>query len=116
MALAVILGAFGAHALRQRVDADALKRWEIANLYHMVHALGFFALDVVDLNNPHGWEDEPWLNLVGWLFFLGTWLFSGSLYVMTVKRHKVLGPLTPLGGLSWITGWVMLAVIATNTG
>ena len=112
MALAVALGAFGAHALRGRVDADAIKRWETANRYHVTHALGCFAIDVVDLNNPNGWADDPWLNLVGWLFILGTALFSGSLYLMTVKRHKLLGPLTPIGGLAWIGAWLTLAALA----
>ncbi len=116
MALAVALGAFGAHALRRRVEPDMLTRWQTANRYHMVHALGLFGVDVVGLNNPMGWEVDPWLNLVGWLFVLGTLLFSGSLYIMTVKRHPLLGPMTPLGGVTWIIAWITLAFLATNTG
>lgn len=117
MALAVVLGAFGAHALKKRVSGERLKLWETANRYHMVHALALVVVDVADLNNPNSWEQDAWFNLCGWLFLLGTLLFSGSLYGLTVsERSRWLGPLTPIGGLVWIAAWIGLAVLATETG
>lgn len=117
MALAVALGAFGAHGLKKRVAPERVAIWETAVRYHMIHALGLIALDVVDLVEPEGWAQDPWINLCGWLFVLGTVLFSGSLYVLTVRSGpRWLGPLTPLGGLLWIAGWIGVAVVAAQAG
>ena len=110
MAVGVALGAFGAHALKKRVSADSLRIWETANRYHFAHALGLFAVAwLVGELDGHYQSMARW---AGMLHCVGTVLFSGSLYVMTVRRMKWLGPITPLGGLAWIVGWVCLAVAA----
>ena len=112
MALAVGLGAFGAHALRKRVDADALRLWETASRYHFVHALGLFVVDGVAAMVPTA--SASLLCTAGWLLVLGIVLFSGSLYAMTLVKKRWLGPLTPLGGLSWIAAWVCVAIAASG--
>ncbi len=110
MALAVALGAFGAHALKKRVSSDSLRIWETASRYHFVHALGLFVVawmcSVVQDSNL------GMVRAAGVLLCVGTVLFSGSLYLMTIWRRRWLGPLTPLGGLAWIAGWICLAVAA----
>jgi uncharacterized membrane protein YgdD (TMEM256/DUF423 family) len=102
--LGVALGAFGAHALKARVDADLLMTFEVGVRYQMYHA---FALLVV------GWAQTRWpspvLTASGWLFVIGTVLFSGSLYALTFSGLRWLGAITPLGGLALIAGWVCLS-------
>jgi uncharacterized membrane protein YgdD (TMEM256/DUF423 family) len=110
MALAVGLGAFGAHALRKRVDAEALRLWETASRYHFVHALGLFVIDF--LVSSESADAHSLLPVAGWLLVAGIVLFSGSLYTMTLVKRRWLGPLTPLGGLAWIGAWVCVAIAA----
>lgn len=103
-ALAVTLGAFAAHGLRARLSADALGTFEIGARYHMYHALALLAV---------GWAAGRWPGAAtaaaGWLFVVGTILFSGSLYVLAVTGIRALGAITPLGGLAFILGWLALA-------
>ena len=99
-ALAVALGAFGAHGLQARVDATALGWWETAARYHLVHAV---ALGLVAAHPA-----TP--RIAGWLFVGGILVFSGSLYAMTLTGVRGLGAITPLGGLCLIGGWVALAL------
>jgi uncharacterized membrane protein YgdD (TMEM256/DUF423 family) len=111
MAIAVALGAFGAHALRGRLDADGERRWQTAVSWHIPHAL---ALVLVD----HAWwrpkdpDGALTLWLAGLCFAIGIVLFSGSLYVMALTGIRKLGAITPLGGLAWIVGWIFFAVAA----
>ena len=102
--LAVALGAFGAHALKTRLDADLLAVFETGVRYQMFHA---FALLVT------AWACTRWpgsaINASGWLFLAGTLLFSGSLYVLSLSGVRWLGAITPLGGLAWLAGWACLA-------
>ncbi|MEZ5397887.1 MAG: DUF423 domain-containing protein [Bryobacterales bacterium] len=98
-ALAVLLGAFGAHGLRARVtDPHLLEVWNTAARYHLVHALALCAVAVHPRRPP----------VAGGLFVLGTLLFSGSLYTMVLTDARWLGAITPLGGLSFIAGWLVL--------
>ncbi|AQA17413.1 hypothetical protein BST95_03355 [Halioglobus japonicus] len=102
---AVILGAFGAHALKSRFDTYALGVWETAVQYHFYHALALLAVGVLALSQPQ----TTLLKSSGWLFLLGTLVFSGSLYILALTGTKWLGAVTPLGGLAFIGGWACLA-------
>jgi uncharacterized membrane protein YgdD (TMEM256/DUF423 family) len=99
-ALAVVLGAFGAHGLRSRVGADALGWWQTAVQYQMWHALAVLALGLSRLNG---------VRLPGWMMVAGTVVFSGTLYAMALGGPRWLGAVTPLGGLVMIAGWALLA-------
>jgi uncharacterized membrane protein YgdD (TMEM256/DUF423 family) len=98
--VAVALGAFGAHGLQARVDAQALGWWETAARYHLAHALALLAVAAHPAAPRHA----------GWLFVAGILLFSGSLYAMTLTGARGLGAITPLGGLCLIAGWLALAL------
>lgn len=105
-ALAVALGAFGAHALKQSLSASALQVWHTAVQYHFVHVLALLAvgllLKTTGLLMPG--------KVAGIAFMLGIILFSGSLYGLALGGPKLLGPITPLGGVCFIVGWVALAL------
>lgn len=111
-ALAVAAGAFGAHALRTRLDARMLEVFETAARYQMYHALALLAVGAVaarlapPLALPALWS--------GWCFVAGTVLFSGSLYAMAASGVRALGAVTPLGGVCFIAGWLLLAVAASR--
>jgi uncharacterized membrane protein YgdD (TMEM256/DUF423 family) len=104
---AVAAGAFGAHALRERLAPDLLAVYQTGALYHLVHSL---ALGLVAL------AAARWPGAVttwsGWLFAAGIVLFSGSLYALALSGVRVLGAITPLGGLCFLGGWALLAVAA----
>ena len=106
MALAVGLGAFGAHALRDRLDAYSIGVYEKAVFYHFVHALG---LMVVSVLARVGALTEGAAGRVGWLLFAGILVFSGSLYLLAVTGVRTLGAITPLGGVAFISAWLLLA-------
>jgi uncharacterized membrane protein YgdD (TMEM256/DUF423 family) len=108
--LAVIAGAFGAHALEGQLDADQMDTYQIAVRYQFYHAL---ALLVVGLLLQFG--HKKWLLWSGWLFFAGILCFSGSLYLLTFRESLTLalalnwlGPVTPLGGFLFILAWLAL--------
>lgn len=112
MALAVLLGAFGAHGLKARVDADALAQWNTGVLYHFLHALGTLSLASLAAYLP-----QRTLAWVRRLFLLGILCFSFSLYLLSTRdilgTHAltpVLGPITPLGGLFFAAGWSLLLI------
>lgn len=92
----VALGAFGAHALRSKVTADDLEIWKTATLYLFVHTL--MGLLAIQLNNVRAAA----------MFLLGVTLFSGSLYTLVLSQVRILGAVTPLGGVSFLLGWLML--------
>lgn len=108
--LAVALGAFGAHGLEKRLaslpdHADRMRWWTTGAHYHLVHALAIGLVAVALVRFPSA-------QLSGWLFLGGTLLFSGSLYVMTLTGIRVLGAVTPFGGLMMLAGWANLALAA----
>jgi len=107
-ALAVALGAFGAHGLRSRVEPELLTSFETAVRYHMYHAIALFAVAFAASQWPHSGLPA----IAGWLFIAGTILFSGSLYLLTITGVRWLGAITPIGGLALIAGWVLLAFTA----
>ncbi|MGD8378223.1 MAG: DUF423 domain-containing protein [Gammaproteobacteria bacterium] len=106
--LGVLLGAFGAHALRHRLDAPMLEIWHTAVQYHLVHALGLLA---IALAAGH-WPESDILRRAGWSLFAGILLFSGSLYLLALTGMRWLGAVTPVGGLLFVIGWALLAFAA----
>jgi len=101
--LVVILGAFGAHGLKDILDEYGKSIYEKAVLYHMFHTMAILILGLIEKN-----QSELQLSLAGWAFIFGIILFSGSLYVLAVTGIKSLGMVTPIGGVFFIIGWVSL--------
>lgn len=98
--LAVAAGAFGAHALRDVLEPRWLQTFETGARYQMVHALALLVLAVAAGREPGGlWA------AAGWLFVVGTVLFSGSLYLLSLTGARWLGAVTPLGGACFLAGW-----------
>lgn len=108
-ATGVGFGAFGAHALRERLGAS-LSTWETGVHYHLLHAVAVLAIAVLIRSAGA----VALLRAAGWSMALGVVLFSGSLYLMALGGPRWLGPVTPLGGLGFIVGWVLLAVYAAR--
>ncbi len=104
--LAVLLGAFGAHALKTRLSADMMAVFHTGNQYHFYHALGLLLIGLVAVQLP----DSTLLRTAGWLMLAGTVLFSGSLYVMAISGVRWLGVVTPFGGLTFLVAWLLLAL------
>ncbi len=103
--LAVAAGAFAAHGLKSRLEARALEVFETGARYHMYHALAIILAAVIAASVPGA-------RTAGWLFQAGIVVFSGSLYALALTDVKVLGAITPIGGLAFLVGWVWLAVSA----
>ena len=103
--LAVLFGAFGAHALKERLDEHALTVFETAVQYHFYHTLALLVVGVMALSQPQA----ALLKSSGWLFVIGILVFSGSLYLLSLTGMRWLGAITPLGGLAFIAGWACLA-------
>lgn len=105
--VSVAAGAFGAHALKGRLDADMLAVFETGARYGMYHALALLAV---------AWAATRWpgtlVSASGWCFVAGTILFSGSLYALGLSGARWLGAITPLGGLAFLAGWLCLALAA----
>lgn len=106
LALAVGLGAFGAHGLRDRLDAYSLGIWEKAVFYHFVHALGILIAPLLARAGLASTSGAWWACL---LLALGILFFSGSLYLLAVSGARWLGAVTPIGGVLFIAGWLSLA-------
>jgi uncharacterized membrane protein YgdD (TMEM256/DUF423 family) len=104
-ALAVVFGAFGAHALEELLVSNGrLDTYETAVNYHFYHSLALLIVAIL----IHLFPDKKQLGFSAWLFIGGIVIFSGSLYVLCLSQATWLGAITPLGGLSFIMGWVML--------
>ena len=101
---AVAAGAFGAHALKQRLPADMLSVFETGARYQMYHALALLAVAWAATHFP-----GSSIQLAGWCFVIGTVLFSGSLYLLAFTDTRIIGAVTPLGGLAFLLGWLALA-------
>jgi uncharacterized membrane protein YgdD (TMEM256/DUF423 family) len=105
MFVAVALGAFGAHGLRNRLSADMLAIFETGVRYQIYHALAL--LFVGWWSNAH---PNAWVVRAGWAFVLGIVIFSGSLYVLSLSGVRTWGAITPVGGLAFLAGWVLLLI------
>lgn len=103
--IAVAAGAFGAHALRQRLSSDLLAVFETGARYQMYHALALLFV---------AWAVTQWpatsVRAAGWLFVAGTALFSGSLYLLALTGARWWGAVTPIGGVLFLAGWLSLAI------
>lgn len=103
--LTVALGAFGAHGLETVLTPERLNTWHTGVLYQMFHTLALLALGLLLMQ-----VNSAWLHWSAWLFLAGIILFSGSLYVLALSGIRILGAITPLGGLAFLAGWVCLLV------
>ena len=101
----VAAGAFGAHALRERVPTDLLAVFETGARYQMYHALALLAVALA----ASRWPGGGW-SLPGWLFTAGIVVFSGSLYLLALTGTRWLGAITPIGGVCFLAGWALLAL------
>lgn len=105
LALAVAIGAFGAHGLKAHLSTEMLQTYKTGVEYHFYHALGLLLIGILSISFP-----SSLLNWSAILLAIGIILFSGSLYVLAITGIKWLGAITPFGGLSFIAGWVLLFV------
>jgi uncharacterized membrane protein YgdD (TMEM256/DUF423 family) len=124
----VVLGAFGAHGLKARLEPDQLASWQTAVQYHLLHAVALLQLaswqTAVQYHLLHAVallglglfaaQSGRAVGLQAWLFTLGVTLFSGSIYVLVLGGPRWLGPVTPLGGLCLIAGWLSLLLLARS--
>ena len=100
--------ALGAHGLKSRVAPDMLVVWQTGVQYHLVHALGLLLIGILCQLMP----DPTLTRNAGWLILIGIVLFSGSLYIMVLSGIRALGMITPLGGIAFLIGWLLLLVSA----
>jgi uncharacterized membrane protein YgdD (TMEM256/DUF423 family) len=102
--MGVAAGAFGAHMLKNRLSAEMLSVFEVGVRYQMYHAFALFAVAWAQSKRP-----SSLVTAGGWFFVIGTILFSGSLYLLSVSGVRWFGAITPLGGLTFLAGWVLIA-------
>lgn len=100
----VAAGAFGAHALKRLVSPDMLAIWQTAVLYQLIHGLGLLITGVMRPHNP-----SRCLAYAGLFFLAGILIFSGSLYTLVLSDSRWLGAITPIGGVSFMLGWALVA-------
>lgn len=101
--LSVALGAFGAHALKNLLDANSRNIYNTAVLYQMFHTLALMGVGLLQATLP-----QSNYRLAGWSFVAGMVLFCGSLYLLAISGMKWLGAVTPVGGLAFLAGWVAM--------
>jgi len=106
--LGVALGAFGAHGLKTRVAPELLEVWQTAVQYHLIHALALLLIAILCQLMP----GASLVRSAGWAIQLGILLFSGSLYLLVLSGIRGLGMITPLGGVAFLLGWLLLALAA----
>ncbi len=109
MAIAVALGAFGAHGLKNVASAQQLEWWQTATLYLFVHGLGLLLVGLLIRFNLIAQTSA-------WLLQIGILIFAGSLYAMTLGAPRWFGAITPIGGVLMIAGWLWLAITAFRLG
>ena len=111
-ALSVAAGAFASHALKEQLSDRAIEIFETGARYQMYHALGLLLIAVLISQADTIGLNLTWLNTAGFAFIAGIILFSGSLYALSLSGIKVLGAITPLGGVGFIVGWACMAIAA----
>lgn len=111
--LAVALGAFGAHALEERLSERYLAIWETAVQYQMFHAIALIAIGI--LMHPNLLGASGALNGAGYAILLGIVIFSGSLFILALSGVGILGAITPIGGVAFLVGWVLLIVAVVKS-
>ncbi|HTO15473.1 MAG TPA: DUF423 domain-containing protein [Edaphocola sp.] len=111
--LAVILGAFGAHALKEKLTPELLNTFETGVKYQMYHAITLLGLGILSIVHP-----SKWANRAALMFIIGILLFSGSIYALVALKHSGsvglsgLGIITPIGGMFLVLGWLMILLAA----
>lgn len=108
--LSVALGAFGAHGLEGKVEGKYMDNWQTAVQYQMFHAIGILIVGLLMSKMPA----SSLLNWSGWLMLFGIIFFSGSLYVLALTKISVLGAITPIGGVAFLAGWVLMVIFAVK--
>ena len=104
--LGVVLGAFGAHALKPRIDAELFAVYQTGVQYHLVHAIGIILVGIL----ANGLPISKWLPIAGWTMVGGVLVFSGSLYGLSLTGMRAVGAITPVGGVALLVAWLLLAV------
>ena len=104
--VAVALGAFGAHGLKERLAPEMLAIWKTGVEYHVYHALALLAVGLLAVHLP----ESGLLRTSGWLMAAGVLIFSGSLYALALSGVRVLGAITPVGGAAFLAAWVLFAM------
>lgn len=110
--IAVGLGAFAAHGLKNRLPEDLLAIFQTGVQYQMYHALALFGVGLLAMQL----SDSTLLRASGWLFLVGIIIFSGSLYILSLSGIRWLGAITPIGGVAFLAGWLLLAVAMLSRG
>lgn len=105
LAVAVMLGAFGAHALKGILTEERMAVYQTAVQYQFFHALGLLVLGSISSRL----SEALWLHRIAWLLIIGIGLFSGSLYLLVLTDTPRLGMITPFGGLCLVAAWILLA-------
>lgn len=105
MALGVLFGAFGAHALKSSLSPEMLAVYKTGVEYQFYHALGLLLIGLIGFR-----IESKWLRWSGILLIFGIIIFSGSLYALSISGIKILGAITPIGGLAFVAGWICLAI------
>ena len=104
-AIGILFGAFGSHSLKSKLNPEQLVVFDIATRYLMYHALGIFGIGILAYSVPDSVVKIPVI-----IMFIGILLFSGSLYLISLKGYTKLGLITPIGGTAFIVSWVLLAL------
>lgn len=107
----VALGAFGTHSLRGKVSDANLEVWRTGVQYHLIHAVALILVGVLAAGS-----DSKLFRIAGWLFAAGIVVFGGSLYALALTDTKILGAITPLGGLCFLIAWGCVAIGAQKSG
>jgi uncharacterized membrane protein YgdD (TMEM256/DUF423 family) len=110
--IAVTLGAFGAHALKEKLSEKYLAIWETAVQYQMYHAIGLIVIGILMSSSIIGPVSQ--LSWAGYLMLAGIVIFSGSLYILSLSGIGVLGAITPIGGIAFLVAWVFVIVAAVK--
>ena len=104
-AIGVIIGAFGSHSLKTKLNPEELVIYDIATRYLMYHSIGIISLGILAYNVPDRVVEIPII-----IMLIGIILFSGSLYLISIKGYTKLGIITPFGGTAFIVSWVLFAI------
>ncbi len=110
--LAVALGAFGAHALKSKLSEKMLNAFETGVHYHLIHAIALIVIAILIKSTSASSTLPIWS---GWLILSGIVLFSGSLYALSLSGITKLGIITPLGGIAFLAGWLIIAIYALSS-
>mgnify|MGYP001254729767 CR=1 FL=1 len=103
--LSILIGAFGAHALKSKLNASDIEIFEIGVRYQIYHAFGLMIISILGYELPHSLLKTPLLLLLS-----GTLIFSGSLYILVLTNLRWFGAITPIGGLLLVAGWLLLSL------